>query len=412
MFPLWESVIAPVLDAAGARRVVEIGALRGDTTVRVLQHLGPGAELHVIDPSPGFDPSGLAGEGRAHCVVHKGLSLDVLPDLGPVDAALIDGDHNWYTVLHELRALAATAHSTGAPLPVLVLHDVGWPYGRRDLYYDPATVPEEHRQPHRRAGMRPGTPGLLRPGHGLSQGHWNAEVEGGPRNGVRTALEDFIGEHDGDLRTVDVPLYFGLAVVVERSRLDATPGLVEVLDDIESVDGRRSQVELAELIRLRAAAHHHTVVRRSADAHDRLARRYLDTVLDVVGGPTAGRAQLIAALDDLRDTADGRGGGDIAVVTADPGAVALARAHLAAHELGWGLRWLTTDHRRAPTAGEDLAALLDRLGLERATTVVDDSEAARAGAVAVVEVADGPVAEDAPGPPSSPIGSASGPRVG
>ena len=76
-------------------------------------------------------------------------------------AALIDGDHNWYTVVNELRMLRDNARAGREPLPVLILHDVGWPYGRRDLYYDPSTIPEEHRQPHRKAGMRLGRAELV-----------------------------------------------------------------------------------------------------------------------------------------------------------------------------------------------------------------------------------------------------------
>ena len=80
---------------------------------------------------------------------HLGISHDVLPTLPPADVALIDGDHNWFTVYHELKMLAATSREAGAPLPLLVLHDVAWPYGRRDLYYEPSRIPEEFRQPHR-----------------------------------------------------------------------------------------------------------------------------------------------------------------------------------------------------------------------------------------------------------------------
>ena len=57
MFPFWDLVIAPVLEAVGAKRVVEIGALRGETTTLMLERLGPDAELHVIDPVPEFDPA-------------------------------------------------------------------------------------------------------------------------------------------------------------------------------------------------------------------------------------------------------------------------------------------------------------------------------------------------------------------
>ena len=141
MFPLWDDVIAPVIDAVVPRRIVEIGALRGETTVRMLKGLGSQCELHVIDPEPQFDPAEHEQmfPGRYH--FHLGTSLDVLPNVPPADVVLVDGDHNWYTVFHELRLLAETARQADVPLPVLVLHDVGWPYGRRDLYYAPERIP-------------------------------------------------------------------------------------------------------------------------------------------------------------------------------------------------------------------------------------------------------------------------------
>ena len=106
MFPFWEVVIAPVLEAAGARRIVEIGALRGENTELMLDRLGPEAELHVIDPVPDFDPAEHERRFAGQYVFHRDLSLNVLGDLPPMDAALIDGDHNWYTVYNELRLLA------------------------------------------------------------------------------------------------------------------------------------------------------------------------------------------------------------------------------------------------------------------------------------------------------------------
>ena len=89
MFPLWDVAIAPVLHAAEARRVVEIGALRGETTIKMLNDLGPDAELHVIDPVPDFDPGEHERQfpGRYH--FHEALSLDVLPTL-PTDGRRAD----------------------------------------------------------------------------------------------------------------------------------------------------------------------------------------------------------------------------------------------------------------------------------------------------------------------------------
>ena len=141
MYPFWNTVVEPVLTAAGAERVVEIGALRGDTTVRLLDLLGPQSELHVIDPLPSFDPEEHSRRFPGRYVFHRDISHNVLPGLPAVDAALVDGDHNWFTVYHELRFLREAAEAAGRPLPLLVMHDVCWPYGRRDLYYEPEPHP-------------------------------------------------------------------------------------------------------------------------------------------------------------------------------------------------------------------------------------------------------------------------------
>ena len=64
------------------------------------------------------------------------------------DAVLIDGDHNWHTVYNELKIV-----DEFQVWPITLLHDIDWPYGRRDVYYDPSTVPAEYRQPHVKAGL-------------------------------------------------------------------------------------------------------------------------------------------------------------------------------------------------------------------------------------------------------------------
>jgi cephalosporin hydroxylase len=281
MFPLWDVAIAPVLQAAGAQRVVEVGALRGETTVRMLDDLGAEAELYVIDPEPQFDPAEheRAFPGRYH--FHRGLSLDVLQTLGPVDAALIDGDHNWYTVYNELRLLAEGARRHGTDFPVLILHDVLWPYGRRDLYYAPERIPTELRQPYARAGINPGMK-RLHPNKGLNPNMWNAEEEGGPRNGVMTALEDFIGEHPRPLRKLVIPIYFGLAIVVEEDRLAAQPELVQALTRLESSEGRYELLEVAEATRLRAMVFQHTDHFRRESRADRAVARHLALLKDAL----------------------------------------------------------------------------------------------------------------------------------
>jgi cephalosporin hydroxylase len=274
MFPFWELVVAPILDVIDTRRVVEIGALRGENTVLMLERLNADTELHVIDPVPDFDPDEHARMFPGRYIFHRDLSLNVLPDLPPMDAALIDGDHNWYTVYNECKALAEVARAAGAPLPVMILHDVLWPYGRRDLYYSPDNIPKEFRQTNETRGMHPNKKKLLQ-GGGMNMQLHNAIEEGGPRNGVMTGLDDWMAEYDGKLRLVVLPIYFGLAIVVDEERLERQPALAELLDRLEGASGRLDLLELSESIRLETAIFTQNVMRIREEQLVTSATRYL-----------------------------------------------------------------------------------------------------------------------------------------
>ena len=282
MFPFWHDVVAPVIEAARARRIVEVGALRGENTELMLERLGPEVQLHVIDPLPDFDPAEHEQKFGGQYFFYRDLSVNVLDKLPVMDVALIDGDHNWFTVYTECSQLAAVATRESAPLPVLILHDVEWPYGKRDLYYDPSNIPEEHLQPWARAGMRRGVSDLATSGVGMNPTLANATHEGGPRNGVMTGLDDFIAEYPKPLRKVVLPLYFGLAIVVEEERLAAQPELAAVLDRLESNEGKDELLRLGEGIRLDAITFDQALLRLRDERIGRLGRTYLDTVKSAI----------------------------------------------------------------------------------------------------------------------------------
>ncbi len=275
MYPFWNTIVEPALLATGATRVIEIGALRGDTTVRLLELLGPSSELHVIDPVPIFDPSEHARRFPGRYIFHRDISHNVLPTLPPADAALVDGDHNWFTVYYELRMLRETARKAGTPMPLLIMHDVCWPYGRRDLYYAPQRIPEEFRQLHQTRGILPGHKELVQEG-GLNPQLSNAVEEGGPRNGVMTALDDFAEEHDRPLRCVVLPVYHGLALVADQDLLDAHPELAALLDRLDGAETRYELLELAESIRIQEQVQHQSSHFAIEGRAGRAARLYLD----------------------------------------------------------------------------------------------------------------------------------------
>jgi hypothetical protein len=202
-------LMLPCLDVAGARSVVEIGAFAGDLTrVLVEWAAGAGARVGAIDPAPQPGLEALAAE-RPELELIRETSLAALPRIPVPDAIVIDGDHNWWTVSEELRLIGE--RSAGGELPLLLFHDVSWPHARRDDYFDAAQIPAEYRHPVAgdAGGIFPGDPGL-RPG-GLPYAR-SAAHEGGPRNGVLTAVEDFVAGRP-DLRLVVVPSFFGFGVV-------------------------------------------------------------------------------------------------------------------------------------------------------------------------------------------------------
>jgi hypothetical protein len=193
-------VMLPCLDAAGARSVMEVGAYAGDLTEVLCDWARlTGATVAAIDPMPQPRLVELA-EQREELELIRETSLAALPKATLADAVVIDGDHNHYTVSEELRLVEQAAGDNR--LPLLLFHDVCWPHGRRDDYYDPDQIPAEHRQPiHEGGGLFPEEPGI-RPG-GLPYRHAAAR-EGGPGNGVLTAVEDFVATRD-HLRLAIVP---------------------------------------------------------------------------------------------------------------------------------------------------------------------------------------------------------------
>jgi hypothetical protein len=227
----WDFLIRPALEAAGAREIVEIGSEGGKHTQRLLDWCANrGARLHVIEPVPAYDPEKLRATYPTALVFHCATSLEILEGLGPIDAILIDGDHNWYTVYHELKALEKV---NGTSFPLVFLHDVAWPFARRDMYYAPARIPGEFRQPYHTGGLRRGHDAPLEPREaGLAPELYKATREGGPRNGVLTAVEDFVRESSLALRLETVPVGFGLGILVTESLQERRPALRAILDEL------------------------------------------------------------------------------------------------------------------------------------------------------------------------------------
>ena len=217
----FSDLILGSLRLSGARNIVEIGAEFGGMS-ELLADYAAAADgcLTSIDPAP--RPEFIAWARTAPGVTHlAAASLDVMHALRDVDAWVIDGDHNYYTVLHELQAADALGTRDGRPL-LAFLHDVCWPTARRDMYYAPDRIPSEYRHPHTFGAGTMLDRAELVSGQGFRGGtDWAmANHSGGPRNGVLTAVEDFISDARAtgrELAWAHIPAVFGLGIVFDAT---------------------------------------------------------------------------------------------------------------------------------------------------------------------------------------------------
>ena len=183
MFPFWETSShrssRPPVRGASSRS----GRCGARTPSSMLERLGPGRR--AARHRPGARTSTRPSTRRrfpGRYVFHRDLSLDVLPaTCRRWTPPSIDGDHNWYTVYNELRLLARGGpRRRRAAARCWSSTTCCWPYGRRDLYYDPERAsPRSSASRTQRAGMQPG-PREAPPRGGMNRTLANAEPRAGP----------------------------------------------------------------------------------------------------------------------------------------------------------------------------------------------------------------------------------------
>src|SRR5208283_2755827 len=130
------------------------------------------------------------------------------------------------------KLLEKRGQELGQSFPLIIFHDIGWPYGRRDLYYDPATIPPAFLQPYDCKGLQPGCDGLRESG-GINYNICHARQAGGPRNGVLTAIEDFHKEAAETLDWIVIPGFNGLGILFPRQLCQDNRDLADFLRSLE-----------------------------------------------------------------------------------------------------------------------------------------------------------------------------------
>lgn len=224
------SLLAPLLDALSPKRICEIGAYRGVST-RALADCAKkyGGELLVVDPA--IEPA--TAVVKADFVHYfQMLSEEFLSISRNADVFFIDGDHNYEVVSTELRLmLEQQCHER---YPILFMHDTGWPFAFRDLYYDVSRIHQPH-QLSRDHVLKLTRPEVADLAISIQPVDDFALHEGGPRNGVRPAILDFLHANAG-WKFIHLPSLYGLGVLWNGNHVQSN--VAQELEKLEQLFAR------------------------------------------------------------------------------------------------------------------------------------------------------------------------------
>ncbi|UGS38824.1 coiled-coil domain-containing protein [Capillimicrobium parvum] len=292
------AVIEPIIEAADPRVVLDLDRGDGQLAHRLAALCRErDIALHVAHPDPSFDPEALEQLGGDAVRVQRAGAVRAASECTDVGVAIVDADPNWYTVMQVLQELESRARQDGHEPPVVVVHDVRWPFGRRDGYRDPEAIPEGARQPAGRDGVVPGRRGL--DPEGLQTGLWHALSDDGDRNGVRTAIEDFAEQSERDWVIADLPGLGGIAVVAEVQLVRGNAALARVLHDLRSPEFLEDHCRRVDMERARAETALQAA-RRAAAALEAEQRDVAERAATQAGALAAATEAHRAEADDLR----------------------------------------------------------------------------------------------------------------
>ena len=111
-------------------------------------------------------------------------TLKILPKLNNYEAIFLDDDPNWYTTYNELNIIK----KNNAEFPLVFICNNIFPHKYRDSYKNPDIIPDEFKNKFTKQL-------LLNNNVKIRDDYYHAIEENTPKNGVSTALKDFLAEN-------------------------------------------------------------------------------------------------------------------------------------------------------------------------------------------------------------------------
>jgi len=132
--------------------------------------------------------------------------LNVLPQLHNFDAIFIGDDANWYTVYTELNYIK----QNNEEFPLVFICNNIFPFKRRDSYNNPKRIPDKYINSYSKEF----------PYNNISivDGLYHAMDENTAKNGVLTAIEDFLSENKS-ISLLDIKLSNGTTILCPKNSI-------------------------------------------------------------------------------------------------------------------------------------------------------------------------------------------------
>ena len=141
-------------------------------------------------------------------------SLDVLPELDNFDAVFINDDPNWYTVYNELNLIK----KNNVHFPIVFVCNNKYPHKRRDSYINPEKIPKEYKNEcYKDLPILYEEDGEVKRTM-VKDGFCHAIQKDTPKNGVLTAIEDFLKENS-KLKSLEINPLEGVTLIYEPSEV-------------------------------------------------------------------------------------------------------------------------------------------------------------------------------------------------
>ena len=132
--------------------------------------------------------------------------LGVLPNFKNYSAIFLNDDANWYTVYNELKIIKNNAEV----FPLVFICNNNFPNKRRDAYNNPNIIPNEFRQEF--------SDYVVYQDIIINDGVFHANFENSSKNGVLTAIEDFLKENNS-VDMMDIKLLNNMSILYAKDSI-------------------------------------------------------------------------------------------------------------------------------------------------------------------------------------------------